>query len=225
MTAETERASAAEAGDREGDRPAQWEELRRLTRTDADPRVRRRAQAALLVVEGHSVNSVAALFHTAGHCVRAWRDRFTSEGRAGLLDRSRRGRPPKLGAAERAFLEEALARDPAEYGVPVTVWSIRDLRALLQRERDLDVSVYTLQRVLHAMGYRYRRPRHDLTHRQDAEAVASTKQVLEWLRKKAGARLGMGLESLPASAWSTSMSARSIPTRGWFKSGDGAAAR
>jgi hypothetical protein len=34
-------------------------------------------------------------------------------------------------------------------------------------------------RVLHAMGYRYRRPRHDLTHRQDAEAVASTKQVHE----------------------------------------------
>jgi transposase len=185
--------------------------------------VRRRAQAVLLVVEGRSVNSVAALFHTAGHCVRTWRDRFTSEGRAGLLDRPRRGRTPKLGEAEQAFLEEVLARDPADYGLPVTVWSIRDLQALLKRERGLDVSVYTLHRVLHAMGYRYRRPRHDLTHRQDAEAVASTKQVLEWLRKK----VGTGLEPAngPASAWSTSMSARSTPTHGWFKSGDGAAAR
>jgi transposase len=114
MIAETERASEAEAGDREGERPAQWEELRRLTRTDADPRVRRRAQAVLLVVEGHSVNSVAALFHSAGHCVRTWRDRFASAGRAGLVDRSRRGRPPKLGEVEQAFLEEALARDPGE---------------------------------------------------------------------------------------------------------------
>jgi transposase len=222
MTAETECASAAEAGDRGGDRPAQWEELRRLTRTDTDPRVRRRAQAVLVVVEGHSVNSVAALFHAAGHCVRTWRDRFSSQGRAGLLDRPRRGRPPKLGAAEQAYLEEVLDRDPADYGLPVTVWSIRDLQALLKRERELDVSVYTLHRVLHAMGYRYRRPRHDLTHRQDAEAVASTKQVLEWLRKKVGTRLGP--ENGPASAWSPSMSARFIPTHGWFKSGDGAAA-
>jgi transposase len=184
--------------------------------------VRRRAQAVLLVVEGHSVHRVAALFHTADHGVRTWRDRFMSEGRAGLLDRPRRGRPPKLGAVEQAFLEEVLARDPADYGFPVTVWSIRDLHALLKRERGLDVSVYTLHRVLHAMGYRSRRPRHDLTHRQDAEAVASTKQVLEWRRKKAGTRLEP--EPGPVSAWSTSMSAKSIPTHGWFKSGDAAAA-
>jgi hypothetical protein len=109
--------------------------------------------------------------------------------------------------------------------LPVTLWSIRDLRALLKRERELEVSVYTLHRVLHAMGYRYQRPRHDLTHPQDAEAVASTKQAREWLRKKAGTRLGMGPEPGAPFGWSTSMSARSIPTRGWFKSGDDAAAR
>jgi len=223
MTAETARASTAGAGDREGDRPAQWEGLRRLTRTDADPRVRRRAQAVLLVVEGRSVASVAALFHTAGHCVRTWRDRFTSEGRAGLVDRPRRGRPPELGEAEQAFLQEALARDPADDGSPVTVWSIRELHALLERERALDVRVYTLQRVRHAMGYRYRRPRHDLTHRQDAEAVASTRQALEWLRKKVGARLEPA--NGPASAWSTATSAKSTPPHGWCRSGDGAAAR
>jgi transposase len=224
MAAETADASEAGAEDPEVQQ-AQIEELRQLTRTDADPRVRRRAQAVLLVVEGRSVASVAALFHTAGHCVRTWRDRFASEGRTGLVDRPRRGRPPKLGAVEQTFLQEVLERDPADYGLPVTVWSIRDLQALLKREREVEVSVYTLHRVLHAMGYRYRRPRHDLTHRQDAEAVASMKQVLEWLRKKVGARLEMGPQSLPASAWSTSTSAKSTPTPGWFRSGDGAAAR
>jgi len=123
---------------------------------------------------------------------------------------------------QNGLLEEVLARDPADYGLPVTVWSIRDLQALLKRERGLDVSVYTLHRALHAMDYRYRRPRHDLTHRQDAEAVASTKQALEWLRKKVGTRLEP--ESSPASAWFTSTNAKSTPTHGWFKSGDGVAA-
>jgi hypothetical protein len=35
---------------------------------------------------------------------------------------------------------------------------------------------------VHALGYR--RPRHDLTHRQDGAAVAAAKQVLAWLQKK-----------------------------------------
>ena len=72
------------------------EQLHRLTRTDPDPRVRRRAQGLLLVAQGQSVSAVARLFATAGHCVRTWRDRCLAEGRDGLLDRPRRGRPPKL---------------------------------------------------------------------------------------------------------------------------------
>jgi transposase len=157
--------------------------LRRLTKTDPDPRVRRRAQAVVLVEEGQTLVSVARLFHTSAHRVHIWHTRFATEGRAGLLDRSRRGRPPKLGEADLAFLEEALDRGPQAYGLLVTVWSIRDLQALLGRERAIEVSVYTVHRVVHALGYRYRRPRHDLTHRQDREAVAAARQVLTWLQK------------------------------------------
>ncbi len=181
------------------------EQLRHLTKTDADPRVRRRAQAVLLASEGHPLAEVARLFHTAAQRVRVWRERFAQEGRDGLHDRPRGGRPPKLGAAERAFLETALEQGPQAYGLPVTVWSIRDLQALLRRERGVEVSVDTVHRAVHELGYRYRRPRHDLTHRQDAEAVASAKRVLEWLPKKA-------LLSLDDPIWSTWTNARSIPT-------------
>ncbi len=41
------------------------------------------------------------------------------------------GRPPKLNAAALAFLAEALEASPQAYGLPVTVWSIRDLREVL----------------------------------------------------------------------------------------------
>jgi transposase len=105
------------------------------------------------------------------------------QGRAGLLDRPRRGRPPKLDADDLDWLQQALERSPQDYGLRVTVWSIRELQALVQRERGVEVSVYTLHRVVQALGYRYRRPRHDLRHRQDAEAVAAAKQVLDWLEK------------------------------------------
>jgi transposase len=192
-------------------------DLRRLTKTDPDPRVRRRAQTLLLVEQGQTLASAARLMGTAAHRLRIWQTRFAAEGRQGLVDRSRRGRPPALDAAARAFLEEALERGPQAYGLLVTIWSIRDLQALLEHERGITVSVCTLHRVVHALGYRYRRPRHDLRHRQDAEAVAAAKQVLTWLEKKA--LLSPNDPLLSASIWSISTSARSIPTPTWQKSG------
>jgi transposase len=194
------------------------ETLRHLMRTDPDPRVRHRAHALLLLGEGQTVAAVARLFATAGHRVRAWRERFLAEGRLGLMDRSRRGRPPKLSETDRAFLAQALEQGPQPYGLPVTVWSIRDLQALVQRERGMAVSVDTLHRAVQALGYRYRRPRHDLRHRQDAEAVAAAKRVLDWLQKKAYLQPDDPLLQDPI--WSTWTSARSTLIPIWQRSGD-----
>lgn len=93
------------------------ERLHHLTRTD--PRVRHRAQALLLVAQGQSVSAVARLFATAGQCMRTWRERLLAEGRTGLLDRPRRGRSPKLGEDDLAFLRQALERSPQDYGLLV----------------------------------------------------------------------------------------------------------
>jgi transposase len=43
----------------------------------------------------------------------------------------------------------------------MTIWSIRDLQALLARERGVVVSVDTVHRTVHHLGFRSRRPRHD----------------------------------------------------------------
>lgn len=164
--------------------------LHQLVKTDLDPRVRCRAQALLLLAQGHTVSETARLLSMPAQSVRTWRARWLAEGRDGLLDRSRRGRPIKLDEAATAWLREALDQGPQALELPVTVWSLRDLQAVLARECHIEVSVCTLHRVAHALGYRYRyrRPRHDLTHRQDVEAVAAAKRVLEWLQKKPGSK-------------------------------------
>jgi transposase len=191
---------------------AQQETLRQLTRTDPDPRVRRRAHALLLLTEGHAVVAVARLFETAPHRVRAWRARFLASGRHGLADEPRTGRPPKLDSTALSFLAEALEARPQIYGLPVTIWSIRDLREVLAQRLGVRVCTATVHRAVQRLGYRYRRPRHDLTHRQDQEAVAAAEHVLAWLRKKA--------VTPPASCgWSTSTSARSTVIPAWQKSG------
>src|SRR5262245_21490707 len=92
------------------------------------------AQAVLLVEQGHSLASVGRLLEMKPDRVRIWQWRFAAEGRAGLLDRSRRGRPPALEEAATAFIAAALEQWPQVYGLPVTLWTWRDLQALL-RER------------------------------------------------------------------------------------------
>lgn len=191
--------------------------LRTLTRTDPDPRVRHRADGLLLIAGGMPLTEAAHVFGCARNSLHRWGERFLAEGRDGLADRGRRGRPPKLDVAARDLLEAALATSPLDYDYPVTTWTVADLNDLLGRH-GWPVSTATVYRTLAALGYRYRRPRHDLTHRQDAEAVASAKHVLAELQKRG---LLPGLDS----AWSTWMNVTSIPIPTWQKGGSAAAAR
>jgi transposase len=186
--------------------------LKSLMKRDPDPRVRRRAHALLLVAEGRPLSRIAQLFQTAPHRIRAWRTQFLARGRAGLLDAPRPGRPPKLSPADLRYLEEALGRPPQDYGLLNTVWTVRDLGALLAHRHGVRVSTATLHRALLHLGYRHRRPRHDLQHRQDPQAVAGTRQVLDWLKKNAP-------HILEGFDWSMWMNVKSTSTLGWRRSG------
>jgi transposase len=139
-------------------------------------------------------------------------------GRTAGAGRSpRHGRPPKLDARAQAELASALAASPLDYGYPVTTWTVADLADLLA-QRGWTVSRATVSRTLAALGYRYRRPRHDLTHRQDAEAVASAKHVLRELQKR-GRLPGLDFGLF------TWMNAICTPTPTWRRAGSGAASR
>ena len=130
----------------------QQEMLRQLFRADPDPRVRRRAHALLLLTEGHVVVAVARLFATAPHRVRDWRSRFVARGRDGLADEPRTGRSRKLDAVALAFLAEALEASPQTYGLPVTIWSIRDLREVLAQRLGIRACKTTVHRAVQRLG-------------------------------------------------------------------------
>lgn len=193
----------------------QVSERRHLVKTDADPRVRHRAQALLMLAQGASVLRVARWFRTSPQRVRVWRTRFGAGGRDRLADDRRTGRPPKLGPTELAFLDEARPRGPHAYGWPVTTWSIRDRQELLRRARQVAVSGSPGSRAVRGLGDRSSRPRHDVQHRQDAEAVASAHQARAWRGKAPAPR--------PApSTWSLSTRATSTATRTCGDGGDAA---
>lgn len=192
-------------------------ELRHLTRTAPDPRVRHRADALLLLAQGRSVEETAQSIGCCTKRIRVWRRRFVAEGRLGLADRPRAGRPALLDEPATHLLATALTGSPLDYGYPVTTWTVADLTDLLA-QRGWSVSRATVSRALQRLGYRYRRPRHDLTHRQDAEAVAAAKHVLRELQKR-------GLLPGLAFGLSTWMNAICIPIPTWQRSGNGGDSR
>jgi transposase len=188
-----------------------------ITKQDGDATARHRAHALLDLGDSRSMRATAERMGVSEKSLGRWRARFLTEGAAGLRDRSRRGRPPKLPAAARAVLGTALEADPMAYGDAVATWTIADLTDLLARYGWV-VSAVTVNRTVHALGYEHRRPRHDLRHRQNAEAVASAKHTLAVLQKR-------GLITPAESAWSTSTSAECTPIPTWQRSGSGVACR
>ena len=88
-------------------------ELRRLTRSDADPRVRHRADALLLLAHGRSVDEAA---HDMGCCakrIRVWRRRFLAEGRQGAGGSAPPGTPPEAECSSAGGAGVRLGRLPA----------------------------------------------------------------------------------------------------------------
>ena len=186
-------------------------ELMMLTKQSPDPKVRHRAHALLDLIDSSSRQATAERLETSMKSLWRWRGRFLAEGGLGLSDRTRSGRPPKLAEVARLVRQSALGGNPMTYGYPVTTWTMVDLTDLLDRQ-GWAVSAATVNRTVHALGYVHRRPRHDLRHRQDAEAVASAQHVLATLQKR-----GLITRAEFDSSLSTSANFTPIPT--WRPSG------
>jgi hypothetical protein len=90
----------------------------------------------------------------------------------------------------RAYLVTALTASQQYYGCPGPVWTVTDMLG----RQEWPVYLTTFARTLHALGDVYRRPKHDLIHWEDAEAVASANYALTELREmRAAAEAGIRL--------------------------------
>ena len=148
-----------------------------------DLRLRERARIIRLLHLGHKHQEVAHLLGISPSNVYWWHQRWRQEGLEGLSDRPRSGRPKVGGEAYRAKLEEVLNSDPHTLGLAFTVWGVPQLLPYMEAETGIGVHPNTLRNMLAELGYVYRRPKHDLSNLQDAEAKEAARQYLEELKK------------------------------------------
>jgi transposase len=138
-------------------------ELERLQRAPSTPAgLSRRARAVLLMTQGLSGVEIAERIGYTVVQVSRIRRRFAEEGVAGLRERPKSGRPPRISARKRAQIVALTLKPP---GAGVTHWTTRDLA------RTTGVSHATVHRIWQAHALRpHRVTTFKFTTDPDAEA-------------------------------------------------------
>src|SRR4051794_28104096 len=107
-------------------------ERRREARRCRDARAARRMLALALVLEGSSREEAARAAGMDRQTLRDWVHRYNAEGLAGLRDRPRSGRRPRLTPEQEAELAAAVARGPDPDRGGGARWRRGALRALFE---------------------------------------------------------------------------------------------
>jgi putative transposase len=139
------------------------EERKNLIRTmkrERLPSRRLRMHIVLLCADGRSPTEIVRVLFCSRTTVYAVVARFIREEQAAFEDRKRRGPKPLVGELASRYIERLVEEDsPAEHGWLRSRWSCKLLAVELFKERAALASRETVRRVLHRLGFRWRRPR------------------------------------------------------------------
>jgi len=141
---------------------------RRLVRALAaatSARSYRRLAAVLAVAEGHSFDAAAAQARARRATVHRWVDRYLAGRDPNELEDAARPGRPRLRALTDRRLRRVLATDPRARGYHAATWTAPLLAAYCAEHLGCVVSPRTLRRRLHALGFRWKRPRYRYAHR------------------------------------------------------------
>src|SRR3954469_5243484 len=123
-------------------------ELRREAGRCRDARAARRMLALALVLGGGSREGAARAAGMDRQTLRDWVHRYNEEGLAGLRDRRRPGRKPRLTPGQEAELATAVEHGPDPDRDGVVRWRRVDLQALIETRFAVRLHERTIGKVL-----------------------------------------------------------------------------
>lgn len=166
-------------------KPKELAEIEKAIRQDKRAEVKQRATVIRLLHLGQKPETVAEQQMVSVPTVYNWHRLWRDHGIEGLANKARPGRKPKATEAYCLKLEEVLSKEPSEYGYRFAIWTSDRLRAHLEKETGIQLSEGRFRALLKKKGYRYRRPKLDLSHLQDKEAKKQAASLLEAMKKRA----------------------------------------
>ena len=146
--------------------------LRRLAVEAKDADQARRLLALAAVYDGMSRKDAARIGGMDRQTLRDWVHRFNGHGADGLIDGKSPGRPPKLSAEQKEELRLIVETGPDPDKDGVVRWRCVDLKRVLSKRFDVDLSQVSLGRTLKRLGFSRisARPLHPA---QDNEAITT----------------------------------------------------
>src|SRR4051794_37093629 len=159
-------------------------ELRREAKRCRDAAAARRMLALALVLEGSSRQEAARHAGMDRQTLRDRVHRYNDEGLAGLRDRPRSGRRPRLTPEQEAELAAAVEQGPDPDRDGVVRWRRIDLKALIETRFAVRLHERTVGRVLRRLGFTRLsvRPRHPKA--DEAAQAAFKKASPSWWRER-----------------------------------------
>jgi transposase len=129
------------------------------------------------IMLGRARKWVCEQYGISGENLRHWVRWYNEEGRAGLQDGERTGRPPKLNAAQLAALKARVSVAPQVNQDGVGHWRAADVKRLIKREYGVEYrSIAGVCKLLHRLEQSWisGRPQHP---KQADDAVAAFKKT------------------------------------------------
>lgn len=166
-------------------KPKELAKIEKAIRQDKRAEVRQRAMAIRLLHRGQKPNEVAEQQLVSVPTIYNWHKLWREQGIEGLANKPKPGRRTKATEAYCQKLEEMLDQEPAAYGYRFAIWTTDRLRAHLEKETGILLSESRFRAFLKKKGYRYRRPKHDLSHLQDKAAKQKAEKLLDEMKKRA----------------------------------------
>src|SRR4051794_36414430 len=180
-------------------------ELRREAARCRDARAARRMLALALVLEGPSGEEAARAAGTDRQTLRDWVHRYNAEGLAGLGDRPRSGRKPRLTAGQEAELVTAVERGPDPDRDGGVRWRRGDLPALIEARFAVRLHERSVGEVPRRLGFARLSVRPGHPKADEAAREAFEKASPSWWRERcpstpAASRSRPGSRTRPAWA-------------------------
>ena len=139
--------------------PEQRRALLDRYRTDPEPEVRFRDHILLLLAEGHSWATIAAMLFCSSRTIDRWVKRFHAEGVEGVAGH-KPGRPFRFATGwVPVIVAWVTTMAPRDFGFLRSRWCCEAVAILMLELHHVDVGRETVRRWLHRGNLVYRRPR------------------------------------------------------------------
>jgi transposase len=136
-----------------------------------------RIRAIEALIRGMSVVDVSSAYRVDRTTLFRWRQRYDSEGEAGLQRRGGSGRPRKLTEFAEDVWYEIVLQPASAFGFETDLWTVRRVHQVLCSEYDAVISRDTVWRRLREAGLTYQKP-----ERQYFQIDEKARQ--EWLQNE-----------------------------------------